>query len=119
MPGRRALKASVFLVCGIGGGTSAAAPPSPARKPVIDTYYGEVLADPYRWMEAGGPEFTAWAEAQGDSTRQRLTSLPGYADLASALTQTDRAGSLSSLAKIEAAEAVQTNGFGSALCSAR
>ena len=37
----------------------------------------------------------------------------------SALTHTDRAGSLSSLAIIEAADAVQTNGFGSALCSAR
>ena len=35
------------------------------------------------------------------------------------LTHTDRAGSLSSLAIIEAADAVQTNGFGSALCSAR
>ena len=37
----------------------------------------------------------------------------------SALTHTDRAGSLSILAIIEAADAVQTNGFGSALCSAR
>jgi hypothetical protein len=38
---------------------------------------------------------------------------------ASALTHSDDAGSLSSLAKIEAADAFQTKGFGSALCSAR
>jgi uncharacterized protein YdeI (YjbR/CyaY-like superfamily) len=39
--------------------------------------------------------------------------------LASALTQTDATGSLSSLARIEAADAVQTNGLGLTLCSAR
>ncbi len=39
--------------------------------------------------------------------------------LSSALAHTDRAGSLSSLARIEAAKAFQTNGLGSALCSAR
>jgi hypothetical protein len=38
---------------------------------------------------------------------------------ASALTHTDAAGSLSSLAKMDVAEAFQTNGLGAALCSAR
>jgi hypothetical protein len=38
---------------------------------------------------------------------------------ASASTQTEATGSLSSLARIEAADAVQTNGLGLALCSAR
>jgi hypothetical protein len=38
---------------------------------------------------------------------------------ASALTQTEGAGKLSSLARIAAAEAFHTNGFGLALCSAR
>ena len=37
----------------------------------------------------------------------------------SALTHSDAAGSLSSLARMEAADAFQTKGFGSALCSAR
>ena len=37
----------------------------------------------------------------------------------SALTHSEDTGSLSSLARIEAADAFQTNGFGSALCSAR
>jgi hypothetical protein len=39
--------------------------------------------------------------------------------LASAVTHTDGTGSLSSLARIDAAEAVQTNGLGLALCSVR
>ena len=40
-------------------------------------------------------------------------------ETASALAHTIDAASLSSLARIEAADAVQTNGLGSALCSAR
>jgi len=49
-------------------------------------------------------------------SQHRQTGWLGYA---SVLTQTHDAGSLSSLARIEAADAVQTNGFGSLLCSAR
>jgi hypothetical protein len=51
---------------------------------------------------------------------RRVQSPAGWisADQPSALTQTDGAGSLLSLARIDAAEAVQVKGFGSALCSA-
>ena len=45
--------------------------------------------------------------------------LPKLRLAASVLTQTHDAGSRSSLARTEAADAVQTNGFGSVLCSAR
>lgn len=40
-------------------------------------------------------------------------------EITSALTHSDDTGSLSILAKIEAADAFQTKGFGSALCSVR
>ena len=64
-------------------------------------------------------------ERSGQRTR-RLVSRFGHevvrprpAGEASALSHSDTAGSLSIFAKIEAAEAFQTKGFGSALCSAR
>jgi hypothetical protein len=50
----------------------------------------------------------------GSTTLTQITGQP-----ASALTQTDGAGILLSLARMDAAEAVHTNGFGLALCSAR
>jgi hypothetical protein len=40
-------------------------------------------------------------------------------EAASALTHSDGSGTLSSLARMDGAEAVQTKGLGSALCSAR
>jgi prolyl oligopeptidase len=82
MTDRLKLSATVILLCGVSAAPVAADPPPAARKPVSDTYFGETLSDPYRWMESGGPDFVAWSEAQGDFTRTRLTSLPGYAELA-------------------------------------
>ncbi len=56
---------------------------APARvQTVVDDYFGEKVADPYRWMEAGGPELTAWLHDQDAITRHDLKSLPGYDALA-------------------------------------
>jgi prolyl oligopeptidase len=55
---------------------------APARvQPAVDDYFGEKLTDPYRWMEAGGPELTAWLHDQDAITRRALQALPGYAAL--------------------------------------
>ena len=53
------------------------------------------------------------------SDKHGLGSTSATRSGASALTQTDGAGNLLGLARIEEAAAFQTNGFGSALCSAR
>ena len=55
------------------------APPSTPKREVADTYFGTVIADPYRWMEPpvpDNPEFKKWLEAQNAHTRQVLDSLP-------------------------------------------
>jgi prolyl oligopeptidase len=49
-----------------------------ARRDVVrDTLYGEVIEDPYRWMEDWqGSELRKWVEAQTAYTRGYLDSLP-------------------------------------------
>jgi prolyl oligopeptidase len=54
-------------------------PPPTPRREVADTYYGKVVLDPYRWMEAPvprNPEFRRWLEAQNDYARAVLDRLP-------------------------------------------
>jgi len=49
-----------------------------ARREVVrDTLYGEVIEDPYRWMEDWqGDELREWVEAQAADTRAYLDTLP-------------------------------------------
>ena len=68
---------------------SRAPPPAPKRE-VADTYFGTVIADPYRWMErptANNPEFFQWLKAQNDYTRQVLDRLPQRASLEARLAE--------------------------------
>lgn len=51
-------------------------PPS-AAIPVTDDLHGEVISDPYRWLEEEGPETRAWTAAQNDYTAGVLGALPG------------------------------------------
>ena len=56
-----------------------AVPPAPvARVEVVhDTYFGETLSDPYRWMENDkDPEWLPYLKAQNDHTRAVLDALP-------------------------------------------
>jgi prolyl oligopeptidase len=47
-------------------------------RPVVDTYFGTAITDPYRWMEnLEDPETKAWMKAENDYTRAVLASLPG------------------------------------------
>src|SRR5205085_1936859 len=53
-----------------------AGPPAARTVDVVDHDFGLDVADPYRWMETGGDELTAWLRAQGEHTEQLLAALP-------------------------------------------
>ena len=65
--------------------------PPAAKGPVVDTYHGTKVPDPYRWLEdADAPETVKWVEAQNaltrgfvdgpvrDGLKKRLTELFNY-----------------------------------------
>ncbi|GGL93216.1 prolyl endopeptidase [Deinococcus aerolatus] len=57
-------------------------PPTVRRSTHTDTYHGQVVADPYRWLEdAGSPETQAFVEDQNTLTRMVLDALPQRAAL--------------------------------------
>jgi prolyl oligopeptidase len=61
-----------------------AVPPAPvARIDVVrDTYFGETLSDPYRWMEnPKDPEWLPFLRGQNEHTRAVLDALPARATL--------------------------------------
>lgn len=51
-------------------------PPAAKSVPFTETLHGVQVSDPYRWMEAGGPEFVKWLEAQESYANSFLTALP-------------------------------------------
>ena len=62
-------------------------PPTP-REEVVDTYFGEQVSDPYRWLEdAGSPRVAAWTDAQNARTRAVLDALPQRAAIAARLRE--------------------------------
>ncbi len=67
------------------GGAAVVAPiayPVTRTVPVTDTYFGTVVADPYRWLEDGkAPDVRAWAEAQTKLATDYIESTPSYASL--------------------------------------
>src|SRR5215467_13321187 len=57
-------------------------PPLAPVKEVTDTYFGTVVADPYRYMEdMKNPDVAAWMKAQADYTRGVLDKIPQRAEL--------------------------------------
>jgi prolyl oligopeptidase len=61
-------------------GPAATIPPAPvARVQIVkDTYFGETLADPYRWMENDkDPDWLPFLKGQNDHTRGVLATIPG------------------------------------------
>jgi len=78
-------RAAIAVAALATAGTAAcapAAPPESRRDAVVDTYFGQAIADPYRWLEDTASNSTrAWFTAQNTFMRRRLDALPGRAAL--------------------------------------
>ena len=54
-----------------------ASPPAAPVRTVTDTYFGEKVDDPYRWLEdQKSPEVVTWMRGQADYARATLDSIP-------------------------------------------
>jgi prolyl oligopeptidase len=52
-------------------------PPAAPAGPVVDTYHGVTVPDPYRWLEkSDDPQVKQWSHAQNQRARHYLDSLP-------------------------------------------
>src|SRR5438477_933932 len=67
-------------------GRLTAAPPA-HRGDESELFHGERIADPYRWLERGGPETRAWTDAQNARTRAALDAIPDRDHLAARLRE--------------------------------
>ncbi len=57
-------------------------PPLARREPVVDTYHGTEVVDPYRWLEdPNSPETREWLDQQQHYSRSYLDSLPHRAEI--------------------------------------
>ncbi|MSR63344.1 MAG: S9 family peptidase [Planctomycetes bacterium] len=62
--------------------------PRARRDAVVDDYHGEMIADPYRWLEeADSPETRAWVEAENELTGSYLAELPQRETIRARLTE--------------------------------
>jgi prolyl oligopeptidase len=58
-------------------GRASAEPPETPQRPVVDSYHGVDVTDPYRWLEDNDDaEVRAWSETQNVHARSILDSLP-------------------------------------------
>src|SRR4029077_963672 len=64
-------------------------PPAPRahRGDEAEIFYGERIADPYRWLERDGADGRAWTEAQNARTRTALDAVPERAAFAARLRE--------------------------------
>src|SRR6202451_2300585 len=70
--------------------SKSAVPPAPvARVEIVkDTYFGETVSDPYRWMEnSKDPDWLPFLKGQNDHTRAIIDALPGRAALLKRIEQ--------------------------------
>ncbi len=85
---------AIALVALLGSATRAQQdPPKAPVHEVTDTYFGQKLVDPYRWMEdSKNADFVAWMKAQADYTRSHLDQLPMRTDLLKRLEELSDTG---------------------------
>ena len=96
MPPIRNFFAIAFVALTVGCATSSghamniAKPPPAPERPVVDTYFGTLVTDPYRWMESKSPEFIQWLRQQDDVARHALARISGRAALLATVTAYSR-----------------------------
>jgi prolyl oligopeptidase len=62
-------------------------------RPVTETFFGQSVTDPYRYMEnVKDPEVTGFLRAQGERARKTLDAIPGRAALAERISKLAEAG---------------------------
>ena len=82
--------------------TTAKKPPVARIQVVKDTYFGETLSDPYRWMENDkDPDWLPFLRGQNDYTRSILDTLPKRDKLAKRIQQLS--GDITATAKVQRA----------------
>ena len=68
----------LLLLSACAGSALAAAAPQARRSDHVDKYFGEEVADPYRWMEdIDSPETVSWVAAERAHTAAELGTMPG------------------------------------------
>lgn len=81
----------VALVPALAGDALPVFPPSDAT----ETFFGTVVADPYRALENDkDPQVVAWMRAHSDHARRTLESLPGYSATLARIAELDSAASV-------------------------
>lgn len=60
--------------------------PTTAKEDVVDTYFGDPIADPYRWLENDrSAETEAWVETQNETTQAYLENIAYREEIAKVL----------------------------------
>jgi prolyl oligopeptidase len=62
-------------------------PPKSAREDVVDTWHGELINDPYRWLEGDSERIRKWTDAQNVRTRSVLDAINVRAAFATRLRE--------------------------------
>jgi prolyl oligopeptidase len=64
------------------------APPITPKSDMVDNYHGEMVPDPYRWLEDGGDSAVLnWTKTHNERTRTFLDQLPMLGTIRSRLTE--------------------------------
>ena len=63
------------------------AAPASAREVVTDTWHGERIDDPYRWLEGSSDRIREWTDAQNVRTRAQLDAVPARRTFAARLRE--------------------------------
>ena len=72
------MRIGLSVILGLAIASDTPHPPAAPVKPAVDTYYGEKVADPYRYLEKlDDPQVLSWMHAQDAYTRDVLHQIPG------------------------------------------
>jgi prolyl oligopeptidase len=84
---RTAVALSVAMTAQLAAVPAMQRPPAAPVRPVTETLHGVTITDPYRSMEDGGDEFSAWLKTQDAYTRSVLDRIAGREKLVARVGQ--------------------------------